>query len=179
MAVHQGKRSRCLTIWVVDWPSWAIISGIMHMYISCIWGVAMLYLIFWILCTGLPITTYLAGQWLNSLIFHCYIKCNTANRQTVIYVWASYISHVAIIHFAQRIFGRCRVILNVHLQLYITLFWYQILLSSICSCIHFQVWFYMYFTWPHLFTLKVLLHEILIYLKPCIISYNQFYNWLH
>ena len=28
-------------------------------------------------------------------------------------------------------------------------FWYQILLSPICSCINFQVWFY--FTWPHLF----------------------------
>ena len=26
--------------------------------------------------------------------------------------------------------------------------WYQILLSPICSCIHFQAWFY--FIWPHL-----------------------------
>ena len=32
-----------------------------------------------ILCTGLPITTILAGKWLNSLIWHGNIKCITAN----------------------------------------------------------------------------------------------------
>ena len=31
----------------------------------------------------------------------------------------------------------------------LSVFWYQILLLPICSCIHFQAWFY--FTWPHLF----------------------------
>ena len=35
----------------------------------------------------------------------------------------------------------------------LAVFWYQILLSPICLCIYFHVWFY--FTWPHLFTLKV------------------------
>ena len=31
----------------------------------------------------------------------------------------------------------------------LAILWYQILLSPICSCNHFQVWFY--FTWPHLY----------------------------
>ena len=40
----------------------------------------------------------------------------------------------------------------------LAVFWYQILLSAICSCIHVQVWFY--FTWPHPFYIKDILHEI-------------------
>ena len=40
----------------------------------------------------------------------------------------------------------------------LAVFWYQILLSPICSCIEFQVWFY--FTWLQLFTPQVFLHEI-------------------
>ena len=32
-----------------------------------------------ILCTGLPITTNIADQWLNSLIFHANIKCIRTN----------------------------------------------------------------------------------------------------
>ena len=38
------------------------------------------------------------------------------------------------------------------LSLLLAIFRYHILLSPICSCIHFQVWFY--FTWPHLFYTK-------------------------
>ena len=34
----------------------------------------------------------------------------------------------------------------------LAVFWYQILLSPIYSCIHFQVWLYL--TWPHLFYTK-------------------------
>ena len=61
-------------------------------------------------------------------------------------------------------------------------FWYQILLSPICSCIYFQIWFY--FTWLHLFTPKVLLHEIHIYTltsRTKSISSNQVcvYNNVH
>ena len=41
-------------------------------------------------CTGLPITTTIAGQWLNSLIFHDNIKCITANGLTIIYDGADY-----------------------------------------------------------------------------------------
>ena len=40
----------------------------------------------------------------------------------------------------------------------LAIFWYQILLLPIFSCIHFQVWFY--FTGLHLFTLKVFLHKL-------------------
>ena len=36
--------------------------------------------------TGRDITTTIAGEWLNSLIFHNDIKCITANGQTIIYV---------------------------------------------------------------------------------------------
>ena len=43
-----------------------------------------------VLAWGLPITTTLAGAWLNSLIFHDDIKCITANGQMVIYVGANY-----------------------------------------------------------------------------------------
>ena len=41
-----------------------------------------------IVCTGLPITTTIAGQWLNGLIFHHSIKCITAIGQAIIYVKA-------------------------------------------------------------------------------------------
>ena len=40
----------------------------------------------------------------------------------------------------------------------LAIFWYQIFLWPICSCIHFQAQFY--FTWSHIFTAKVFLHEI-------------------
>ena len=45
-----------------------------------------------ILCTGLPITTTIAGKQLNSLIFHGNIKCIIANGQTIIYVVGIYMS---------------------------------------------------------------------------------------
>ena len=35
-----------------------------------------------ILCMGLPITTTIAGEWLNSLIVHDNIKCITTNGKT-------------------------------------------------------------------------------------------------
>ena len=44
-----------------------------------------------ILCTGLSITTILAGEWLNSLIFHGDIKCITANGWMIIYVDQLYV----------------------------------------------------------------------------------------
>ena len=34
----------------------------------------------------------------------------------------------------------------------LAIFWYQIFLLPICSCIHFQIWFY--FTWLHFFYTK-------------------------
>ena len=37
-----------------------------------------------ILCTGLHITTTIAGEWLNSLIFHNNNKCITPNEQMMI-----------------------------------------------------------------------------------------------
>ena len=43
-----------------------------------------------VLCTGLPITATLAGEQLNSLIFHGDINCITANGQMDIYVEANY-----------------------------------------------------------------------------------------
>ena len=39
-----------------------------------------------ILCMGIPITTTLAGEWLNTLIFHGDIKCITANGWMIIHV---------------------------------------------------------------------------------------------
>ena len=58
-----------------------------------------------ILCTGLPITTNIAGQWLNSSIFHTDIKFIIANGQAIIYVGADHICHMTIIHFAQKLLG--------------------------------------------------------------------------
>ena len=46
MALHQGRRSRWLTIRLVDWQRQMTISGIIHRYIFCIWGVRMQYLQF-------------------------------------------------------------------------------------------------------------------------------------
>ena len=42
---------------------------------------------------NLPITTTLAGEWLNRLIFHDDIKSITANGYMIIYVGANYMSH--------------------------------------------------------------------------------------
>ena len=36
-----------------------------------------------ILCTVLPITATIAGQWLNSLVFHDDIKCIIANEKMI------------------------------------------------------------------------------------------------
>ena len=44
-----------------------------------------------IMFMNLPITTTLAGEWLNRLIFHGDIKCSTANGYMIIYVGANYI----------------------------------------------------------------------------------------
>ena len=43
-----------------------------------------------VLCTGLLITTTIAGEWLNSLILHDNIKCMTSNRQVMIYAGADF-----------------------------------------------------------------------------------------
>ena len=63
--------------------------------------------IFTIVCTGLSITTTIAGDWLNSLIFHDDIKCDTDNGYTIIYVRAIilYECQVLMIHFAQKNLG--------------------------------------------------------------------------
>ena len=46
----------------------------------------------------------------------------------------------------------------------LAVFWYQILLSSICSCTHFQVWFY--FTWLHLlYTEGVFAYDIITFVR--------------
>ena len=74
MVMHQGRRSRVLTITPVDWQRGATVSGITcsYMYI--------LYLrhkdaILAILYMGLRTYHYtVAGEWLNSLLFHDNIK---------------------------------------------------------------------------------------------------------
>ena len=73
MAKHQDRISRLLTITPVNWQRGAPASGIMYVYI--------LYLrredtTLAILHTGLylRITTTVAGEWLNSLLFHDDIK---------------------------------------------------------------------------------------------------------
>ena len=46
----------------------------------------------------------------------------------------------------------------------LAIFWYQILLSPICLCIHFQLWFY--FTWPHfLYTNGVFAWDIITFVR--------------
>ena len=60
--------------------------------------VYMLYLrhkhtILMILCTGIPITTTIVDEQLNSLIFYDDNKCITANRQNMIYVGTDYVSY--------------------------------------------------------------------------------------
>ena len=60
---------------------------------------------------NLPITTTLAGEWLNRLIFHDDIKSITANGYMIIYVGANYICHMMIIHFMQKIMGSTELFL--------------------------------------------------------------------
>ena len=43
-------------------------------------------------------STYLGGEWLDSVIFHGNIKCITANRSTDIYVGADYIHTYCVSH---------------------------------------------------------------------------------
>ena len=100
MAVHQGRRSRWLTLRQVDWQKWATFRHNTYAYI--------LYLIvkcedaiLAILYTTLPIIITITGQWLNSFIFHD-IKCISANGWTIIYVGANDICHVMTIHFVQK-----------------------------------------------------------------------------
>ena len=50
------------------------------------------YAILMILCTGLPITTTIVVQWLNSLIFYNNIKCTAANGWIIIYTGVDYMS---------------------------------------------------------------------------------------
>ena len=52
-------------------------------------------------CMGLSLTTTLAGEWFNSLIFCDNIKCNTTNGSPIINAGANYICHITIIYFAQ------------------------------------------------------------------------------
>ena len=50
----------------------------------------------------LSITTTIAGEWLNSLIFYENSKCITANEQTIICAGSTNkICHMKIIYFAQ------------------------------------------------------------------------------
>ena len=104
-SVCHGWRSRQLTISQVDWQRKATVSDIIHSYMY------ILYLrcednILAFLCTGLPITTTTAGQWLNNSIYHTDIKfIIIANEQTIIYVGADHICHMTIIHFAQKLLG--------------------------------------------------------------------------
>ena len=70
IAVHQGRRIRRLTTRQVNWLRQVIVSdvAIMYVYILYLRGE---HTIIVILYTGLPpITTTIASQWLNSLIFH-------------------------------------------------------------------------------------------------------------
>ena len=83
MAVNQGRRSRRLNIKLVNWQRQVTVSGIIHMYIH-----VQLYILYLrrknaIYTCNLVhesvISTTLAGEWLNNLIFHDDIKCITAN----------------------------------------------------------------------------------------------------
>ena len=54
---------------------------------------------------GLLVTTTLAGEQSNSLIFHDNIKCITANGHMIIFTYAgANYCHVTIIHFVQDFF---------------------------------------------------------------------------
>ena len=110
MAVHQGRRSRQLTIRSVYWQKQATASFTHNTYVY------ILYLKHEdaiILSTGLPISTTVVGQWLNSLLFHDNITCIKANVQTVIYVHADLLSHESFI--LRILFGKHYVILNITL----------------------------------------------------------------
>ena len=54
----------------------------------------------------LPITTTLAGESLNRLIFRDDIKSITANGYMIIYVGTNYIFHMMIIYFMQKNYGK-------------------------------------------------------------------------
>ena len=59
-----------------------------------------------LLCTSLPITTTVAGESLNSLIFHDDNNGIATNKQTIIYVGANKLSYDHY-HFAQKILWKC------------------------------------------------------------------------
>ena len=76
MAMHQGRRSRLLTIRAVDWQEQATVSGIICTYILYFKGEQGMLVT---PCSGLPITTTVADESLNSLIFHDDSKYVTDN----------------------------------------------------------------------------------------------------
>ena len=86
MAAHQGRRNRQFTIMLVYLQQGVTASDIIHIVYVCTLYLRCKDTILVILCTNLPITTTIAGQWLNILIFHDDIKCITANGQMIIYV---------------------------------------------------------------------------------------------
>ena len=46
-----------------------------------------------ILCTGLPISTTIADEWLNNLIFYDGIKCTIANGKMIMWDLMSHDDH--------------------------------------------------------------------------------------
>ena len=60
--------------------------------------------IFVILCMGLSMITTIAGEWLNTLIFHGYINVlQLMDRQ--LFMWLPIkLCYMMIIHFAQKVF---------------------------------------------------------------------------
>ena len=90
---------------------------------------------------------------LQHAIMTCYITVVT--RALMIFLICMHSS--SCIHIRQITHARVTTITCVQYAKPLGRFWYQILLSPICLCIHFQVWFC--FTWPHFFIPRVFSHE--------------------
>ena len=73
-----------------------------------------------ILCTDLPIINTIAGEWIKCLIsYSCDSnKCITANEQTIIFVGASKICHVTVMHYTQNIFEHSKYITGTTRKLF-------------------------------------------------------------
>ena len=82
--MYQGKKAGCLPL---GWSTAEMNNCFKHnicVYLVLRHGVLM------VLCTGLPITTTISGEWLNSLILYDNIKCITSNGQVMIYAGADF-----------------------------------------------------------------------------------------
>ena len=95
--MHQGRRSRWLAIRSVYLQRWVtVLVYVYSFYLRCE------DIVFAILSTRLPMTTTIAGKWLNNLTFHDDNKCITANGQMMINVGLNKICYITIIYFVHK-----------------------------------------------------------------------------